>query len=198
MNYSTTSAIVLRSVAIKDHQRILTLFSMQFGMISAIIKGLSSKKSFKLPLCEPFCEVDLVISRKHKDLFTLHEGFVKDLHLPLREELRSLATASSMARALLHSQLPEKPAPLLYSLFASCLKQIPSFSCHNTLLSCFYLKLLKHEGIFSPHLLEIDDIEKKHFSNIIQLQNFSSLKKLTTTEKEFHNLERLFLERIQG
>ncbi len=171
-------------------------------MISMIIKGLSSKKLFKLPFCESFCEVELVLSKKNGDLYTFHEGSIIDLHLPLRDNLRHLYTASSMTRAILDSQLPEKPAPLLYSLFSICLHQIPTFLCQNTLLACFYLKILKHEGVFSllsedPETKALSEEERNNLTEISDTQNFSILKDRRTSSEELRKLEQIFLMRIK-
>ena len=202
MQYITTPAIVLRSIPFKDHQKIVTVFSKELGMISMIVKGLSSKKLFKLPFCESFCEVELVLSKKQGDLFTFHEGSIINLHLPLRDQLSQLYTASSMAKAILESQLPEKPAPLLYALFSICLHQVPIFFCQNTLLACFYLKILKHEGIFSLCSEEtteqaLSEQEKNNLTNISNIQNFSILKKMKTSSEELKKLERIFIMQIK-
>ncbi|MES2198563.1 MAG: DNA repair protein RecO [Chlamydiota bacterium] len=202
MQYIVTPAIILRSIPFKDHQKIVTAFSKELGMISMIIKGLSSKKLFKLPFCESFCEVELVLSKKNGDLYTFHEGSIIDLHLPLRDNLRHLYTASSMTRAILDSQLPEKPAPLLYSLFSICLHQIPTFLCQNTLLACFYLKILKHEGVFSllsedPETKALSEEERNNLTEISDTQNFSILKDRRTSSEELRKLEQIFLMRIK-
>lgn len=202
MDYITTPAIILRSIPFKDHQKIVTAFSKELGMISMIIKGLSSKKLFKRPFCESFCEVELVLSKKNGDLFTFQEGSIIDLHLPLRDHLQSLSTASSMVKAILESQLPEKPAPLLYALFSTCLYQIPTFLCQNTLLACFYVKILKHEGIFSlssEGLMKnsLSEQEKKELTEISNIQNFSTLKRINTRLEVVNKLEEFFLMKIR-
>ncbi len=202
MDYITTPAIILRSIPFKDHQKIVTAFSKDLGMISMIIKGLSSKKLFKRPFCESFCEVELVLTKRQGDLFTFHEGSITNLHLPLRDHLHCLYTASSMVKAILESQLPEKPAPLLYALFSTCLHQIPTFLCQNTLLACFYVKILKHEGIFSLSSEEriensLSEEEKKDLTRISDVLNFSSLKKINTSLEVLNKLEQFFLMKIR-
>lgn len=203
MQHKTTSAIILRSIPFKDHQKIVTAFSKELGLISIIVKGLSSKKFFKLAFCESFCEAELVISKNRGDLFTLNDGSILDLHLPLRQELRYLYTASSMTKAILDSQLPEKPSSLLYTLLSMCLHQIPTFPCLNTLLACFYLKTLKNEGVFpffseETLLKTLSDNEKKHFIDISNMQNFSILRTKETSLEELKKLEDIFLIQVKG
>ncbi|MBS0626630.1 MAG: DNA repair protein RecO [Verrucomicrobia bacterium] len=202
MQHKTTSAIILRSIPFKDHQKIVTAFSKDLGLISIIVKGLSSKKFFKLPFCESFCEAELVLSKKRGDLFTLNDGSILNLHLPLRQELRYLYTASSLTKAVLDSQLPEKPSALLYTLLSMCLHQIPTFPCLNTLLACFYLKTLKNEGIFpffseEPFLETLSEKEKKHFIDISNVQNFSVLRTKETSREELNKLEQIFLTQVK-
>lgn len=198
MEYTTTSAIILRAIPFKDHQKILTAFSKELGIISIIIKGLSSKKNSKLHLCAPFCEVELVLSKNKGDIFTFHEGSVINLHLPLRDQLSCLHTASSMVNAILESQMPEKPAPLLYSLLSLSLEQIPKFLCQNTLLACFYLKVLKHEGLFCPEMTAnaISNKDKENLTTISSVKNFYVLREIRTSLEIIKKIELFFLRQV--
>lgn len=201
MKQITTEAIVLRSLAFKDRQKILTIFSKEFGIISIILKGLSSKRSFKNSFSEPFCKAEFTLHKKGGDLFTFEEGSILDMHLSLRENLSHLKTSSSMVQALLISQLPERPSEALYTLFSLFLSQIKSFPCQNTLLACFYLKILLHEGI-SPVFSEDENIlledEKLFFTEITKTKSFAQLREKKISLEHFQKLERVFLIQMKG
>lgn len=193
-----SKAIVLRSFFFKDKQKILTLFSERFGLISMVLKGVSSKKPSILSLSESFSEGEYVFSKDHSNLFKFQDGSLLNLHLPLRNKLCFLKTASCMSTALLKSQMPEKAAPLLYALFSSFLKQIPSFSSQETLLGCFYLKLLKHEGLYHSEYEEfpLNSEEQQMLLKITSLPNFLLLKELTLPSPLFLFIENLFFQKI--
>jgi len=141
--------IVLRAFDYKDRQRIITLFTQETGLISLIIKGISKKNFRLLSLSTPFSQVEVHFKKGKSDLFRYIDGTIIDEHLRLREQYAYLQTAGSLAQAILQSQLPGKPAPSLYLLFRSFLKQVPLFDNHAALLASFRLKLLRHEGLIA-------------------------------------------------
>jgi DNA repair protein RecO (recombination protein O) len=191
MNESlTTQAITLRSIPLQDPKRIVTLFSADLGLISVVV---STSKGKNRPLCEPFCQAEVVLFPKKKELFLLQDSSLINLHLPLREKLSYLNTASSMVKAILSSQLPEKPAPALYQLLAKSLEAIPAFPSLNTLLACFYLKLLLHEGLYNPNLSDYNPL----FSQIAQEKKIASLKEMSCSQEELIELEHLFTSSIR-
>jgi DNA repair protein RecO (recombination protein O) len=152
INDKTTEGIVLRSLEYKERQRILTVFTEQFGLISLIVKGLSKRKHHLLAIATPFSQSAFVLRRQRSELFNFLDGTLLDEHLSLRGSFAHLQAAGHLGQAILRSQLPEKAAPALYALFASYLKQIPHLTDPTPLILSFQLKLWKHEG-----LLELSD-----------------------------------------
>lgn len=198
MQQDHSKAIVLRSFPFKENQKIVTVFSEHFGILSILVKGISSKKSSIHSLCELFCEGEFVFSKGRSNLNQLMDGSLLNLHLPLRDKLSYLKTAASMTNVLLKSQCPETPAPHLYALLSAFLKQIPMFSIQETLLGCFYLKLLKHEGIYEKeHFLSfILPEEKELLFKICNIQSFKALKELKLNGALFCLLEKSFFQEI--
>ena len=145
MQLHSSKAIVLRSAYLKEQQKILTLFSEQFGVISLVIQKRAKQAHC---LSEPFCEGEFFFWPGSSDLKKYHDGSILDLHLGLRNQLGYLKTASAMAKAISTSQMPEKASLPIYALFSSFLKQIPRFPLQETLLTCFYLKILRYEGLY--------------------------------------------------
>jgi len=145
--------IILKSYAYKETERILHLFTKDLGIIHLVIKHLSPRKPQRINLATPLCQGQYVLRKGKSDLFSFLDGSIIDLHLPLRQTLLTLETGGRMLRAIHDSQLPEKPAPLLYKLLSLYLKKLPLGP--QTLLTSFQLKLLIHEGLISfekPHL----------------------------------------------
>ena len=152
LNNGSVEGVILSSIPFLDKGKILTVFSNSLGLVRFIIKGLCSKKSHILTWIEPFSQVEMCYQKHRSDLLKLTDIHPIDTHLDLRKRLSSLNAASQICKSLLHSQLPEKPSPPLYSLLTLYLKQIPLFEDPSSLVLSFYLKLLKQEGLI--HLTE--------------------------------------------
>ena len=149
MQEEKIEGIVLRSMEYKERQRIITVFSQEMGVISLIIKGLSKNNYRLLSLTTPFSRAEFIYTRGNSDLFRFIDGTMIDEHLKFREKFSFLKTAGLLTQAIVQSQLPGKPSAALYLLLRSYLKQIPSFENPDALISSFYLKLLRYEGLLS-------------------------------------------------
>ncbi len=161
-----------------------------------IIKGLFPKASHKLAFTQPFCEAEFIFSKKKSDLLLFEEASVIDLHLPLRNDFSSLKTASKLTEIILSSQMPGKESLPLYALLSSFLKQIPFCPCKRALLACFYLKMLRAEGVYAPSELEkehhLTAKEKSILLEINNLQSFKRLKELEISEETLSKVESIF------
>lgn len=147
MNHEKTEGIVLRSLDYKDRQKIITLFSKEAGMISLILKGLTGRNTRLLALSSPFCQAEFIYRKGKSNLYTFIDGSTINENLHLRSQLSFLQTAGTLSKGILTSQLPGKPTPALYQLFSTYFKHISTFQDPTPLISSFYLKLLKHEGL---------------------------------------------------
>lgn len=146
MKEEKTTAIVLRSFDYKEHQRIITIFTSEMGLINLIVKGINTKNSYLFSLTTPFTVGEYHFSKGRSELYQYLDGTHLET-LPLRENLVHLRAASTIIKAVLASQLPGKPSPKLYLLTLTYLKQIPLFSDPAPLVASYHLKLLKHDGL---------------------------------------------------
>lgn len=147
----TEEAIVLRSIEFKERQRIITLLTRESGVLSLIVNGIHQKKGSLINLTTPLCRGEFHYRKGKSDLHRFLDGSIADMHLPLRQSYDHLEAASLYLQAIHTSQLPGKPAPILYALCASYLKQLKEFDHPKTLAGSFYLKILKHEGLIALH-----------------------------------------------
>lgn len=141
--------IVLRSLDFKDREKIITVFTANRGLISLIVKGITKKRSHLLTLTSPFTQADYHYLIGRSSLYSFKEATPLNTHHYLREKLSHIQAATTFASALLSSQMPGKPAPHLYALTLSYLKQLPQFDTPSSLTASFLLKLLKHDGHLS-------------------------------------------------
>ncbi|MGE5196307.1 MAG: DNA repair protein RecO [Anaerolineae bacterium] len=149
MTEEQSEGIVLQSIPYKDKERILKVFTKTGGLISLIVKGISIRNPHLLSLTMPFCLAEFHYQKKNSDLFRYVDGTIIDENFHLRVSYQSLKAAGELIYAISHSQLPGKPAPELYALLSSYLKQAAAFANPLILSASFYLKILKHEGLIA-------------------------------------------------
>jgi DNA repair protein RecO len=194
-----TEGIVLKSVDYKDHERIITVFTRDYGLASLIVKGITPSNLQKLAATTPFTQAEFVFSRGKSDLLRYKESRLLADHHALRRHFSSLETAGSMVRAILQSQLPGKPAPALYALFSSCLKQIPAFPSPLPLASSFLLKLLECEGLLALddiHLPVLNPDEKNIFKELARSRSYEGLRRLSVTKELGDKIKDYFISCI--
>ncbi len=151
MKEELIQGIVLRATPFKDRQYILTLLSKHKGIVNIILKGVTSQKNHLRLCCEILSEAEFLCRETPSSLFTSREASLIDCRIELRKQYSFLTTGMHFAKTILDSQYPGKPSPELYYFFSLYVKHIPSFEHNfNAFTSSFYLKLLNHEGLFTP------------------------------------------------
>jgi DNA repair protein RecO (recombination protein O) len=193
MKEEKTEGIVLRSFPYRENERILTVFTQDSGLISLIVKRLSSSL---LSLASPFCRSEFIYRKGKTDLFRFLDGTPIDYHLFLRDKLSHLDSASALAQGILSSQMPLKPAPALYALLLSYLKHLPQFAQPAPLLSSFYLKTLLHEGLFSTDHTPFSTEEEQVVHELILCKQFLELEKCAVSPELADKIHRFFKEKI--
>jgi len=133
--------VVLSVLAFRESDQIVTIFSPE-GLIKLFVK----RK--RLPLMAPLTEGEFLFVAGRGDLYRFRDGTILNQNLKLRERLENLEAASRLVQAILKSQWPGKDAPRLYHLFCYFLRLIPEVEQPEELASVFFVKTLKHEGLF--------------------------------------------------
>lgn len=216
--------IVLRSIDFKEREKIITIFTPLRGLISLIVKRITRKQSHLLTLTTPFTQADYHYLIGRSTLYSFRDANILNTHLFLRENLSHIQAATTFAHALLSSQMPGKPAPHLYALILSYLKQLPQFTNPRNLTSSFLLKLLKHDGHLSlkngctncgqpptylhlsepfckehapPYGHSLTPLEWKTLQTLTEVRNFAPLKELEVPESLYQLIEQMFKEKIR-
>ncbi len=148
LTYTQVEGVVLSTLPFRDYDRIVTLFTFQEGILKLFVKGTKRSLIELIPLTTPFTAAEYLYTPRHSNLGRFHEGKLLQQHLALRDRFSSLEAAEQLSQALLASQIPGKPAPALYKLFRLILEQLSSIPVPYGLVAAFYLKILKHEGLF--------------------------------------------------
>lgn len=141
-------ALVLQTLPFQEEHLIVTLFTHRLGLVKTLVKY---RKKQPAALLEPFSFGEFTLYKHKSDLYHFQEGLLLENHLFLRNNLSTLQAAGKMVSALLKTQLPEKPGDALLSLILCFFQLLPNSHNPAGVLSIFYLKLLKHEGVLQLH-----------------------------------------------
>jgi DNA repair protein RecO (recombination protein O) len=192
-----TEGVILRALDFQEHHQILTLFSPDCGIVKIITKSFSKARLKKGdPRLSPLVQVDCLYAIGNHELCKCQEISIINPFLELRTSFSCLNTACQLAQSILQSQLGEKPAPLLYQLFISCLKKLPSLAHYDTLTSCFRLKILKHEGYIGDQISQFKPEEIKIANQLLNCRSFAELDALIPPLEFHEKVKSYFINQI--
>lgn len=149
MDQIKTKAVVLRSVAFGDYDKMLTLLGETTGKISVVAKGGKSLKHGAG--CSNFCYSDFLITKKG-DRLMMSQVSPIETFTGLSGDLDALNAAAKMLKFTEYVCPEGEPQPqllrsLLNTLFAMANLSVPTAKCEPV----FYFKALSLLG-FSPEL----------------------------------------------
>ena len=108
-----TPALVIRRADYSDYDRMVTLFSPEYGRIDAIARGCRRPKSPLVNAVEPFTSGEFQLYT-HKDRFTLEQCQITESFFDLRGDYDRLCHAVYWLKLLDIAILPDTPAPDLF------------------------------------------------------------------------------------
>jgi DNA repair protein RecO (recombination protein O) len=148
-----TEAVVLRSLRYGEADRILHLYSVDLGRISAIAKGVRRARSRFGGRLEPCARVQLVLHRGRSDLMTVTGADTVAAHARLRDSSAALDSAVRACDAVNRLFGDGEPHPPAYHLLCNELALLdgePGRATWSNQLA-FRLKLLVAAGL-APQL----------------------------------------------
>ncbi|MCL1905565.1 MAG: DNA repair protein RecO [Clostridiales bacterium] len=149
--YYDLQAIVLRNRLYKEHDKLVSLFSLERGRLTALARGASRPTGGLRGLTQPFTQVNLCLARGRGSLDVITQGEVERPFISLRQDLDKIAYASYMAELITLAMPEDKPSRGVFSLLLSAFFLL-DMDVAPSLASCFFeLRLLDALG-FAPHL----------------------------------------------
>jgi DNA repair protein RecO (recombination protein O) len=145
-----TEAIVLKRSDFGEADRLLTLFSKEFGKITAIAKGARKPQSRKTGHVELFMRSKFFIA-KGRNLDIITQAEMVDPHAPLREDLMRVSHASYAVELLNRFTVEEDPHPGIYDLLDDTLGRYSTADDLALVTRYYELRLLSLTG-FQPRL----------------------------------------------
>ena len=220
MSEFRTTGIVLKRQNYSEADRILRIFTKEYGLVSALAKGVKKVKSRKAGCLEFFCESNFRLHRRNGELFLVTDAspissFLelpdteerKSVALPLKQnrseggldsneenktKLEILKTAYSVAEMLLILAPPEKPLPKIYQLTLTFLSKIKNNKKLLLLKIAFYTKALNILG-FLPDLDNFLEKERRLLKFLIN-SDFEQILKLAEEKETFIKAEKLLTD----
>ncbi len=143
-------AIILRRRPLGEADRVLVVFSREFGKLSAVARGVRKTTSKLAGRLEPFSHVFLLVAHGRGALDVLAQVEVVEETSYLRDDLRRFGQAA-LAAELLEAAVPERePHPRLFELLLETFRLLNG-SAEAQALPWFALQLIAAVG-FQPAL----------------------------------------------
>jgi DNA repair protein RecO (recombination protein O) len=151
--YYKTEAVVLRSIRLREADRVLHLYTSSRGRVGAVAKGIRRTRSRFGGRLEPFFRLRLMLYEGRGELHTVTGAETIECYPRLREHGASLSAAASACESLLRVLSEGEANVAAYNLLCRELQLLdsdPSAAGPANLLA-FRLKLLLAAG-FLPEL----------------------------------------------
>ena len=104
--------LVIRTVNIKENDRLITIFTEEMGAITALARGARSLKSRKMSSTMQFCYGNYVLYQQG-DKFTIKEAELIESFFDIRDSIDGLALANYIAEVLSDVTVEEAEKDLL-------------------------------------------------------------------------------------
>ena len=89
-----TKALVLKTCNMNDNDKLITFFSVEYGRLTAIAKGVRSHKHKDFASMQQFCYCDIVLNSKQGGLFVVSSAQIINNFFDLRNDVMKVAFAS--------------------------------------------------------------------------------------------------------
>ncbi len=153
-------AVVLRHADWGEADRILTLYTREYGKLRVVAKGARKMRSRKAGHLEPFTHITVQLARA-RDLSIITQVETLDAYLPLREDLLLMGYASYVMELLDRFTYDEEGGnPVIFRLLTETLGRL-SLQIEPWLALRFYeMRLLDSLG-FRPQLFKCSNCARE-------------------------------------
>ena len=119
----STPALVLRSAEYGDYDRMVTLFTPDYGRIDAIARGCRRPKSPLINAAEPFTSGEYQLYFR-KERYAIDQCELKDDFYDLRLDYDKVVHGTYWLKLLEASVMPEVPMPQLFLIALQALAHL--------------------------------------------------------------------------
>ena len=142
-----TTCLVLRAADYRDSDKMLTLFSREYGKLSALARG-AKKGKLKFAV-QPMFTGEFLLESKAGKLYVSQAQQLKS-YFTIASDFSKFASANVILECT-EIFLTDEPAPKLFALSVNCLEKLKNDISPAEVLAYFSVKLLCISG-YEPHL----------------------------------------------
>jgi DNA repair protein RecO (recombination protein O) len=157
-----TEAIILRRQDLGEADRLLTLYTPEFGKLSVVAKGVRKPNGRNTGHVEMFARSSMLLARG-RELHVVNQADMTESFLPIREDLARAAYASYVIELLDRFTEPEEQNTPLYRLLNDALGWLTDMGYDLRLAARFYelslLRLVGYQPDFFQCVAGFEDIE---------------------------------------
>lgn len=148
MNQLTARGFVLAARPYGEADKIAQLYTYQWGLVRAIVKGVRKPKSKLASALELFTESSFSLHKKSSaDLYILSQAKVMNSHGELKKDLATITALQVLADVLIQAIPDTEPHPEIYLLVEETLAALANLSEGPELyLTAFGVKFLGMSG----------------------------------------------------
>lgn len=164
------SGLVVRATNYGERDRILSIYTAELGLVTAIANGSRSLKSRSLVATEMFCYSRFVLV-KRKDFYTVKEVELVESFFDLRCDITKLALAGYACEVVSHVGTENMPDPDLLRLCLNTLYALAKNKAPNALIKgAFEMRAASILG-FMPVLSACADCGKEGEDVVLDVMN---------------------------
>jgi DNA repair protein RecO (recombination protein O) len=145
-------AIVLRHLNWGEADRLIWLFTKEYGKLRAVAKGVRKARSRKAGHLEPFTRVSLLLARG-KEIPLITQVETLDAYLPIREDLIRMTCGLYLVELLDRFTYEEGANIGIFTLLTDSLGRLSQAVDQDLVARYYEVRLLDHLG-FRPQLLK--------------------------------------------
>ena len=142
--------VVLRHMEYGEADRILSFYTLEYGKVQAIAKGIRKMRSRKAGHLEPFSRVELMLARG-RNLDVISQAEAQSTYEHLRADLKLIAYAAYVVELLDRFTYEEGENRPLYNLLVNTLARLDAGSPPQTTVHYYEVQLMDLLG-FKPQL----------------------------------------------
>ncbi|HOB11753.1 MAG TPA: DNA repair protein RecO [Syntrophomonadaceae bacterium] len=143
--YYNAPVIIIKSIDFGEADKLVTVFSEQYGKLRAVARGIKKPKSSLRSCLQPFCYSQLHFYQG-RDLELITQGRLLDFFGNAREDLEKTLYSVYLMELLDKSLMDRMPAPELFRLTLDTLRAINHGGLNPLLIRRFELNLAIHLG----------------------------------------------------
>lgn len=168
---NTSKGIVLRSIDYGETHKIVTLFTKQYGKLTAIARGAKKHKSRMAAITQPFVKSEFLLDIK-KGLSVIRQGQIENPFREIREDIIKTAYASYISELSDKILDPLTVEISLYEQFEHTLRWIETKSIDTVIIPILMYELKLYEkGGFAPetkHCIQCGKINFPIYFSILE------------------------------